>query len=275
MPLFFILVLLITQATPAQSEPLRVERITPKATVRPLEENTTTPPSLSALIRHALARRDRIVTTPAPLPGRVIAPLGERPLMGRGDLVRIHYPKALPVGTTLDLLRPGPALIDPVTAQPLGALLLRLGTARVRQSTPHGLIAEITESLQAIEAGDGADLSATIDAHFTPHAKAPQPMAGRVIHIQDGLDETAAPAVILVSLGRRDRAVQGLTLPLYRTDHPSTPGKTAPAGTASAGTLPPPVIGEAILIQIGERASLALLARSQAPIRRGDRIATP
>ncbi|MBF0272019.1 MAG: hypothetical protein HQL98_08160 [Magnetococcales bacterium] len=268
--LFPVLFLLLGISWPAladdtDSSPLRVERITPKSAIRPVDDLQAIPASTVSLIRHALARGDRILSSSTPAPGRILAAIGERRVIGQGDTIRIRYPTPLPVGTPLEILRPGPMLVDPVNNQPLGQLVRRLGSARVQQSGPQVSLALVDSSFQGIEPGDQLDLPHPVNTDFTLRAQSPHPLSGRVIQVHDGRNEAAAHDLVIVGLGRRDHAFQGLTLPVLRDDR----------GTHPPDPSPQPEIGQAILIQIGDRASLALLTRTRAPIRRGDIVRTP
>ncbi|MBF0190991.1 MAG: hypothetical protein HQL99_07535 [Magnetococcales bacterium] len=271
MSVFPVLLLLLGISWPAHGDDtarassLRVERIAPGTAIRPLDDLQAIPASSVSLIRHALARGDRILPPATPIPGRILGAIGERQVIGQGDMIRIRHPAPLPVGTALDILRPGPMLTDPVDDQPLGQLVKRLGSARVQQSGPQVSLARVESSFQAIEPGDQLDLPHPVNADFTLRAQSPHPLSGRVIRIHDGRNEAAAHDLVIVGLGRRDHAFQGLTLPLLRDDRASHPPDPSPQ----------PEIGQAILIQIGDRASLALLTRTHAPIRRGDIIRTP
>ncbi|MBF0342089.1 MAG: hypothetical protein HQL95_14175 [Magnetococcales bacterium] len=247
--------------------PLRTERISPRTAILPVHEAETVPAETISLLRQYLNRGDRLTIPPFTAPGEILGSLGERPLITSGDAVRIRFATPLPVGARLDILRPGPMLTDPTTSAPLGQLIQRLGALQIRHSGPDGLLAEVTEALQAIEPKDLLDLPRPVNHDFSLHSKAPAPMLGRIVLIRDGMNETATHGLVVVNLGRRHYAVQGLTLPVYRDDRTKSLPQADPTRQ--------PAIGEAILIQVGELASLAVLTRTHAPIRRGDVLKAP
>ncbi|MBF0126582.1 MAG: hypothetical protein HQM02_05155 [Magnetococcales bacterium] len=292
-PLLFWLLLFPIPSRAGDPPPLRTERLQPQAIVTPGSGQNSAGQDGMAQIQFHLSQGHRILDakiTPPPqglgeehqhergtttpddrmTSGYILHAGNGRPDMSRGEEVFIHYPTPLPSGATLDVLRPGPVLRDPDTREPLGHLTFRLGSVRIHQTTPQGTTATVTTSLQTLHAGDRLALPSPVNTDFTLHTQAPNPLSGRIIHIQDNLTEVGAGHVVVVNLGRQHRGVQGLTLPVYRARQhlpDPTSGKTM--------EIPEKRIGTAILFHIGSRASFAMLENTLQPVRLGDTIRTP
>ncbi|MEO5330810.1 MAG: hypothetical protein H7839_02195 [Magnetococcus sp. YQC-5] len=258
------------QGTGVVDSRLPVERMRPKTILGPNLPQKSEQTDSMTLIRQWLAKGDRILdpNTP-PVPGRILASIRGSLTISQGDQILLFYPESLPVGTILDIFRPGPLLHDRQTSEHLGSLLFRLGSVQITRKTPQGLLGVVMTSFVAMQAGDQLDLPRPLNGDFTIHAHAPNPMSGRVVHIQDNQEEAATHMVITVGLGRGNRAVQGLTLPVFRVGRP-----VSDPVTGETVTTPAQPIGQAILFQIGNKASFALLDKSQMPIHVGDTIST-
>ncbi len=268
-------ILLTPLSTPVAAESikkstLRTERIHPQATITPTPTVHEESSDNLSLIHQFLAIRNRILTTDAPPSGYIISTLNEQQSISQNDLILLHYSQPLPDETTLDIFRPGPTLYDPISNELLGHMLFRLGSVQTTQTTPHGIQAIVTSSLQAIESGDRLEEPHPINTQFTLHTDPQNPISGHIVHIQNNLTEAAANMIVAVSIGRRNRAVQGLTLPIYQ----ATQMVTDPV-TGQSMPAPQKSIGQAILFQIGEKVSFAMLTNTQKPIHLGDKIGTP
>ncbi|MBF0440060.1 MAG: hypothetical protein HQL93_13210 [Magnetococcales bacterium] len=250
--------------TPSLAEPppttLRTERLQPKAVVMPTPNATAVTSNKLSRLRQWLAHGDRILESDTPVLGYITASIRGHDVISQGDTVLIRYEESLPIDTILDVFRSGPVLNHPVSGEFLGRIAFRQGSVRITQVTPQGILAIVTTSLQAILPGDQLAPPQFINTDFTVHANAANSMSGLVLHIRDGLEEAASPMVIAVSVGRRDRAVQGLTLPVYQ------------AGREQSVEMPLQPIGQAILFQIGDKISFAMLDSTKMAVHRGDRV---
>ena len=223
------------------------------------------------LLRFYLRQTDLILNREQELAslGHVIRATERHHGIGQGETVLIHLSEPVPVGTTLNAFRPGPHLTDPVSRETLGVLVYRLGVLRVLQATGSQSLAEVVESVRAIHPGDRLVREQTVHMGFQMQSATATPMAGHVVRIRDNLEVAGANQVIAVSLGRQQRAVQGLILPIFRDGEQLTDPITQ-----KLVAMPPSIIAHATLFHIGEKASFALLSGTLQPVRRGDRISS-
>ncbi|MBF0296617.1 MAG: hypothetical protein HQL96_15635 [Magnetococcales bacterium] len=244
----------------AAEEPLRIERIQPQATVTPHALHKPSTAADRTALPFFLARADRIEEREEPMPpGRILRAEHGRMDISPGDVILIQHPGPLPTGTTVEILRPGAELKHPTSGEPLGRLIRLLGSARVTGAMAQGSLATVIQATREIQTGDQVALPRPVNTDFTIHDQAPYPLSGVIAHMADDQTEAGAGQVVVVSLGRRERAVQGLTLPIYRI---------SPEGMEQR-------IGSAILFSIGARASLALLETSLQPVHIGDTLRAP
>lgn len=201
--------------------------------------------------------------------GVIIEAVNRRLVITSGNLALVRFPAPLPVGAILTAFRPGPVLTDPATGEAMGRLTYRLGILRVERMVPQGFLARVIDSHREMTSGDRLVRTRTVNLNYQLTNQTPIPFSGRVLRIQNDLEVAAANQVIIVGLGRRDRAIQGLTLNVVRAgDLVSDPEDEK----ADAIAMPPEIIGEATLFHIGEKASFALLGNTRRPVRRGDLI---
>ncbi|MBF0182318.1 MAG: hypothetical protein HQM03_20070 [Magnetococcales bacterium] len=247
-------------ATLNAAEPLRVERIQPQTIVTPHAPQQQATPADRTTLPFFLARADRIEEQEEAMPaGRILRAEHGRMEFGPGDELLIQYPDPLPSGTTVEILRPGAELRHPLSGERLGRLIHLLGSARVTGAIPQGNLASVIQATREIQVGDQVSLPRPVNTDFTIHDQAPYPLSGVITHMANDQTEAGAGQVVVVSLGRRERAVQGLTLPVYRV----TPDRLEQR------------IGGAILFSIGAQASLALLDTALQPVHIGDTLRSP
>lgn len=257
-------------AQPIQSIPLRTERIHPQTILSSTNDLNSLTKENFSLIQQLLLRGDRILDANTKAPGYILGTLNGHQAISQNDKLLIYYPDPLPTGTTLDILRPGPALHDPVSKELLGYIFFRMGSLQTTQTTPEGLTAIVTTFISTMQPGDQLALPNPINTEFNLHSQAQNSMSGSIIYIQDNQEEAASQRVVTVTLGRKDRAVQGLTLPVYRKGE-----QLIDPVTHQSLTKPSQPVGYAILFQIGNKASFAMLNNTRMPIHLGDIIRSP
>ncbi|MEO5376888.1 MAG: LysM peptidoglycan-binding domain-containing protein [Magnetococcus sp. DMHC-6] len=218
-------------------------------------------------IRHFLQKSGLIQEEAVQGEGVVIGSPTGRHLLGKSDLVLVRFAKPTPVGIQLTIFGAGSALTDPETSESLGIIANRLGTLRVVEVTPEGPIALIEESYKPISPGDRLALLDPANMDIQLQDNLPHSMRGSVLEIVDALGEGGSNQVVAVGVGRRNKAVLGAVLDVYRqkiaTQDPETGGQV---------WFPNKKIGYAVLFYVGEKASFALLSGTSEPIHRGDQV---
>ncbi len=249
--------------------------LTPRIKIGPpVHHETKLSDRKKELIRQFLTETDLLLERDLPEQGYIIQAVNRRIVITTGNRALVHFPAPVAPGTTLTAFRPGKPLTDPDSGEVMGILTHRLGTLRVDRIVPQGLLAEVVSSHRDMEAGDRLVRTRTINLNFRVHDEAPFPIRGRVLAIQNDLEVAAGNQVVMVGLGRHDRAVQGLTLKIIR-EGALVPDPDPDSDKKRLIAMPPETIANATLFHIGERASFALLSDTRRPVRRGDWISTP
>ena len=206
-------------------------------------------------------------------------------LISQGDEILIDLKHAAPAGSTFIIYRPIKPLTDPQTGEEMGMLAENLGTAQISGArVRHQWQAHIISARQEIHVGDRLLHNRPINFDFTAASYREitipgHPIHGRVLHISDNREMAGSYQVIVVGVGRREKAVQGMSLTISKHDStpPPTPPLTPPRPPQlqQADSHPEPqhtaqAIADATLFQIGEKASFALLGVTRQPVSRGD-----
>ncbi|MBF0144201.1 MAG: hypothetical protein HQL59_12180 [Magnetococcales bacterium] len=256
---------------PGGARSLRVERLSPQLRSAPVERLEEGP--VAASLREMIGLFQKRSSLLGPMrstnPGRVIGAADRRQSLGTGDEILFLFPEPLKRGDLLVVFRRGEPLRDPIGGEDRGTWIAHVGNVRVIGRSAEAYVGEILTSFEAIYAGDFLERYAAINTEFSLVATPPAPLVGRVLKIAEPMDFGADGMVIIVGVGRRERAVQGVRLSVIRSgetvDDPVS-GEKRP--------LPGRKIGSAVIFQVGERASFALLVRSTDGIRVGDGVTT-
>ncbi len=161
------------------------------------------------------------------------------------------------------VLRPGDALLDPVTGEVLGYQVRYLGNARtVTQGNPQTI--SITASRQEMEVNDRL-----IPAHndysfrFVPHAPE-HTVNGFIISTYRGITEVGQYDTVIINQGARDGLDDGTVLAVYRN-------KALPDGTP----LPPFRVGLLMLYRVFDKVSYAIIMQTTGPVNLNDYVRNP
>lgn len=180
----------------------------------------------------------------------------------KNHVVSIQSSVAYPVDTDLVIHRPESILVEPSSKEKLGILSKFLGIVRIRHANSDHVLGEITFSHREIFPGD---VVSSLPFKKEPIVIMEDPRystGGHIIHVGDDLELAGGGQVVVVGLGRRERAYPGLTLPVVR--------RSGQLGRSDAD--PPLRIGKVTLFRIGEKSSLAFVDESNEPIEKGDRV---
>lgn len=202
--------------------------------------------------------------------GYIISPVAQQHLMADGDLVVIRYNGKLNIGQQLAVYRRGVPLVKPGTEETFGFKINHLGIMTVERIVEDAIEARITNSFAEMEPGDLVTELQPINTEFEIISEPPERLEGCILALETSNQNAAnAYELITVGMGRRDKALQGTVLNVWRAAK-----VVADPLDKEPRTIPPQKIGSAILVYVGEKASYALLTRSTEPISVGDNVAT-
>ncbi|MBF0194068.1 MAG: hypothetical protein HQL71_05895 [Magnetococcales bacterium] len=253
---------------PKELKKQKVDQLSPHIVMGAVpDDNKNLLPTLAQRIKKRLKQTGFILNHPPPN-NYIIGSLENRNIMGRYDQILLKTGHLAPE-TNMIIHRPGPLLIDPKTEEKMGILSLYIGRVKTQYMTKSGTVALITDSLRAIIAKDMLLQMPSVEPEFKIHNSAATTMEGRVLRMENNMEMAGSDQLFIVGLGRRNRATLGLMLPIYQS-----PAKIVDPVTKKMVSLPTKTIGHGVLIRVGERASIAFLADSTRPIRRGDIMAT-
>ncbi|MBF0186212.1 MAG: hypothetical protein HQM06_17730 [Magnetococcales bacterium] len=253
----------------APAAPLARLPLYPTVTLAPAQRPQTLPDEeLQRRIRHFLHYGDRILAPTETDQGYIQGNHQDHQLLLPGDTLTLALKHPAPPGTLFLVYRPGAALIDPHSGQHRGTLAHRLGQLQLDTESPDGRQAHLTDLRQEMQPGDRLLYESYPNWPLQPHRRAPLPVQGTILSLPDEMATAGEGAVVSIGLGRQDRVAPGLILTIYHTPPPAV-------DPLSAQPLPPMQrpIGQAILLWVGEYASLALLASTAQPVIRGDLVA--
>jgi LysM repeat protein len=169
-----------------------------------------------------------------------------------------------------EVFRPGEALIDPDTKEPLGQEAIYLGRARmVTPGDPAKLL--VTESKREIIPGDRM-LPSPDDVplpYYQPHAP-DATVRGRILTVLDGVQEFGPGAVVAISLGERNGVEHGHVLRIKRSA-----GTRRDPVTGKDYELPEEAAGLLMVFRTFDKVSYGLVMTASRPINVLDVVQTP
>lgn len=190
----------------------------------------------------------------------------ERERVATGDVVYIDQGalQGVQAGDRLSVQRPTEAVTHPVSGDPLGTYVLRLGTIRVLVTQENTATAVIEFACDAIQDGDElvawqeipaprrTELPAMDRYDVTPSGGS----VGYVVAAKDQLRSTAAGHVIYVDLGDASGLASGEILQMWREN----------------GDLPRLMLGRGVVLTVESGTSTVKVYQSVREIRIGDRV---
>ncbi|MHB0992241.1 MAG: LysM peptidoglycan-binding domain-containing protein [Burkholderiales bacterium] len=161
------------------------------------------------------------------------------------------------------VLRPGGALLDPVTREVLGYQVRYLGNARtVTKGNPQTI--SITSSSQEMEINDR--LKPAHDNYsfrFVPHAP-DHTVNGFIISTYRGITEVGQYDTVIINKGARDGLDDGTVLAVYKNK-----------ALADATPLPAFRVGLIMLYRVFDKVSYAIIMQTTGPVNLNDYIRNP
>lgn len=189
---------------------------------------------------------------------------------GEGDIA---------MGAEYNVVRPAKELFRTMHYQGEGSELRKLGKpyedvaqVRVTHVNPQGVVAEVTFSCTAVQHGDillpfqphaapGYAISKPLD-HFLPLD--PTKMQGRITASRNNFGFFGHDTVVYLNLGQGSGTQPGMRFRVYKVLQPEA------TGTVARQRTPEETIGEAIVLSVEEKSSVAMIVSSYREISAGD-----
>jgi hypothetical protein len=198
---------------------------------------------------------------------------------GESVFIAKHNGADIAVGTEYSVVRPATDLFQTTRYQGENWDIRKLGTpyadvaqVRVTHSTPKGIVANITFSCEAIMPGDilvpfqtraipEYTLTPPLD-HFAPLEEGKA--RGRIAATADNFGYLGRGTIVYLSLGNEQSVQPGNRFRIY-----NVPAHNE-NGTLSNATTPPETIGEAVVLSVRPKSSVAIVIGSYREIAAGD-----
>lgn len=195
-----------------------------------------------------------------------------RVILGAGNTA---YVQSIEEGGALrwHIYRPGKALVEPDSNEPLGHEAIYLGEARITRYGAPATI-EIVSSSQEINIGDRlVEAKDEAVSAYVPHAP-DKAIIGRIVSAYGGVAEVGRGSIVTLNKGAREGLEIGHVLALYRHGRDVAPAdgdKTSP----EAVRLPDERYGLVFVFRVFDRLSYALVMQSVRPVHVLDDVRTP
>ncbi|MFN3593294.1 MAG: LysM peptidoglycan-binding domain-containing protein [Thiobacillaceae bacterium] len=221
---------------------------------------------------------------------RILGASDERVIFGAHDTV---YADAGPAGVRdWQIVRAGPALIDPITGEVLGHQLVHIGEARTIKSGSPQLLRILHTQQEVLERDRLLPLQASDVPRFAPRAP-DKPIEARVVAALGGVEGAGPYTTLVLNQGQRDGLEVGHVLALYKAGRSMADPRCARAGKlaflagglkaesdcvpnkADTSALPDQRVGLAFVYRVFDRVAYALVMTAEAPIYVRDVAKTP
>ena len=199
----------------------------------------------------------------------------------QGDSVFVsrHKGQEMAVGAEYRVVRPASELFLTRHYQGQGADISRLGTpyqdvaqVRVTHVNPEGVVAKVTFSCSSILPGDTLipfqrrpipeyTLSKPLD-HFAPLDQ--NKAHGRIVASHDNVGYVGRGVVVYLNLGEQEGTQPGQRFRIYKLLPPH------PTGFLTSERTPPEIVGEAVVLSVQAKSSVAMVVSSYREIAAGD-----
>lgn len=249
----------------------RVEKLSPRVRVRPIEEAITTiePTAIRPFLTQSIVVDDDSLTEA----GYVLQGTRGEIILGQFSH---FYARGLAgeKGEKFQLFRIGREIIDPVTQSKLGVEGVHLGNATMMEgadSQTDVSTLEVSSSNQEIRPGDRITVLRQPEPlpRYFPHAPDFN-IETRVIMIPRGVDEAGRRDIIIIGAGRSDGLEQGHVLLVG-----STNGEIRDPVTNEMVALPNRRTGTAMVFKLYDKIAYAILMETNGPVKIGDMATTP
>jgi len=214
----------------------------------------------------ALARQDFIQPDEVDGAGYILDSEDERLNYGANDHLYLKLKVDAKEGDLFDIFRSGKPVKDPETGRTVGVLIEHLGQVEIISGADGVYRGVVTETFAELSRGDRLKPAKVINTKITPNYPSGE-LAGRVLYIRDDNAEAGQNQVIGISIGLKEGLKPGTALSVHRAGR-----KVKDTVKGGKVTLPEEKIGELLVLVPQEKASLALVINSTAPINIGDSV---
>lgn len=226
------------------------------------------------LINQFLQRHTIIADNPLEADNYIVAETAGHQIIGPGDTLFLKIQKGdVAVGDSLAIYRTENEIRSLDGKEMLGHMTTHLGMVRVERITPEGPVGVVTNAFNDIQPGDRLVTPHPINIDFKLYTDLTAKISGHVLQIFDNLEGGGTNQMVVLDIGRRQKATQGLILNIMRRGREVDDPLNPPNWSTGVKPLqfPDEKIGTAVLIYLGEQSSIALLTQTFQPVRAGDR----
>jgi nucleoid-associated protein YgaU len=219
------------------------------------------------LLRHRILSADDLAES-----GYVIAGGQEHLITANGDLIyaRGYFPTD---ERAYGIYRAGDVYRDPITSEILGYQAQDIGNAQALSSVQDPVVElEITRITEEVRIQDRLlpQEERVLDAMFQPRAPGVDIENGFMIAVDGGVSQIGTTDIVVLNRGARDGLEVGHVLAIYQT------GELVFDEVARANVQLPDVrAGLAMVFEVAERASYALVLKSNRPLKVMDKVKNP
>lgn len=248
-----------------------VVKLSPAVRSEPLDETIPTIPS--EVLRHFLSRTRVVDDATLDNAGYILAPADERLLTGSGD--RIHARKLAGDGKLFTIVRRGKEYRDPDNAEvTLGREAIYIGAAHLEAAGDPATLT-IAGATREVRVGDHLLPSEDhgIERDFHPRAPLSE-IRGRIVDVVDGLTQIGQFQVLVVDKGLDSDLRPGDVLAVYQSGRAARDPYVEKEAEKSV-TLPDQRAGVALVFQVFQRVSYALVMEATRAIHVRDTVRNP
>lgn len=286
-------VILVRGAQPQlllERDALETVRLSPQARAEPIEAKADAIPSIpyeaiaSLLNKGGLVDDKELASAP-----RILGSSEGRVLFGAGD--RVYATASDTSVPRWEIVRAGPAVLDPDTGESLGNLLIHVGMLRLVEPGQPALFLIETTQQEVLERDRLYPHFGSSELSFAPHAP-DRPILAKVAATLSGAKLTGTYSSLVLNKGSRDGIEVGHVLGVYRAAPPIADPRCLRAeklaflaGRSNAKddcspieegtTLPDRRIAVAFVYRVFERAAYALVMKAEQPVAIKDVVRNP
>ena len=274
-----------------ERDALETVKLSPQARAEPIEEKAVAIPSIpyeavaSLLNEGGLVDDDELAKAP-----RILGSSEGRVLFGAGD--RVYATASDPSVPRWEIVRAGPAVIDPDSGKNLGNLLVHIGMMRMVEAGKPALFEIDNTHQEVLERDRLFPYFGNGEMTFVPHAP-DKPVQAKVAATLSGAKLTGTYSSVVLNQGRKAGLEIGHVLGIYRAaELLADPrclraeklaflagrGKTeveCNAQDENGTTLPDKRIALAFVYRVFENAAYALVLKGEQPVAIKDAVRNP
>jgi len=200
--------------------------------------------------------------------GVIIDAVDNRLLMAKDDTLFIKLHQGADIGDVFTAFRTNGPIRHPRTGATLGYRVVNLGTLQLKEINPSVATAIVTESYKEIERGNRI-MPRSLREYHIDLRRAAAPLSGFVVSSSADQESLASYDIIHIDLGFADGLEPGNLLYLAR-ERRVTDKSLVKVNIA----LPDILLGNAVVLETGERFSSALILKCRETVFVGDKVFT-